>query len=45
MLLGTNKIKVKTKAPKSRGYIMYQGPSMLTGGNYRLIVVLSDRLG
>ena len=41
MLLGTNKIKVKTKAPKSRGYIMYQGPSMLTGAEIVVIATMS----
>ena len=41
MLLGTHKIKVKTKAPKARGYIMYQGPSMLTGAEIVVIATMS----
>ena len=41
MLLGTNKTKITTKAPKARGYIMYQGPSMLTGAPIVVIATMS----
>jgi len=40
-LLGINKSKIKAKAPKSRGYIMYQGPSMLTGADIVVIATMS----
>tara|TARA_R110002126_G_scaffold166567_1_gene314230 strand:- start:293 stop:1051 length:759 start_codon:yes stop_codon:yes gene_type:complete len=41
MLLGTNKTKITTKAPKARGYIMYKGPSMLTGAPIVVIATMS----
>ena len=40
MLLGTNKTKITTKAPKALGYILYEGPSMLTGAPIVAILTL-----